>query len=162
VTFFGDILTMTSLKWRYNWFFEVRFCHNHLEKQNLVTSRNFRLPKPKIKGLNMLKMRIFWKKYENRRTVGALPPDSRVVTPSCYFNMVGEGVSSTKIRFVAIEKVQNKSNYVLHLLLSHFCTYFLLQTLWFMLARAQEYFLLPGASRVHSLRHCRIILVDWS
>jgi len=31
-------------------FFEVRFRHNQLEKQNLATSRNFRSPKSKIKG----------------------------------------------------------------------------------------------------------------
>jgi len=28
VMFFNDETTMTSLKWRHNWFFKVRFCHN--------------------------------------------------------------------------------------------------------------------------------------
>jgi len=32
VTVFGDVITMTSLKLRHNWFFEVRFCHNPFEK----------------------------------------------------------------------------------------------------------------------------------
>jgi len=32
VTFFGDVMKITSLTWRYNWFFVVRFCHNQLEK----------------------------------------------------------------------------------------------------------------------------------
>jgi len=31
-TFFGDVMVMTSLKWRHNYIFEVRFCHNQLEK----------------------------------------------------------------------------------------------------------------------------------
>jgi len=35
MTFFGDIMAMTSLKWRHNWFFHVRFCHNQLEKTKL-------------------------------------------------------------------------------------------------------------------------------
>jgi len=35
VTFFGDIMTMTSLKWRHKWFFEVRFRHNPLEKNKI-------------------------------------------------------------------------------------------------------------------------------
>jgi len=44
VTFFDDETTMTSLKWRHNWFFKVCFCHN------LVKSHNFRPPTAKIKG----------------------------------------------------------------------------------------------------------------
>jgi len=32
VTFFSDVMAITSLKWRRNWFFDVRFCHNQLEK----------------------------------------------------------------------------------------------------------------------------------
>jgi len=32
MTFFGDVMAMTSLKWRHNWFFKVRFRHNQLEK----------------------------------------------------------------------------------------------------------------------------------
>jgi len=28
VKFFGNVITMTSLKWRHNWFFKVRFRHN--------------------------------------------------------------------------------------------------------------------------------------
>jgi len=27
VTFFGDVVAITSLKWRHNWFFKVRFRH---------------------------------------------------------------------------------------------------------------------------------------
>jgi len=30
--FFGDVMAITSLKWRHNWFFEVWFRHNLLEK----------------------------------------------------------------------------------------------------------------------------------
>jgi len=29
---FGDVMAITSLKWRRNWFFEVCFRHNQLEK----------------------------------------------------------------------------------------------------------------------------------
>jgi len=32
VTFFGEVMAITSLNWRHNWFFGVRFCHNQLEK----------------------------------------------------------------------------------------------------------------------------------
>jgi len=32
VTFFNDTIMMTSLKWRRNWFFKVRFHHNQYEK----------------------------------------------------------------------------------------------------------------------------------
>jgi len=31
VTFFCDVIVMTSLKWRYNSFFNFWFCHNHFE-----------------------------------------------------------------------------------------------------------------------------------
>jgi len=50
VTFFGDVITLTSRKWRHNWFFQVRFCHNQYEKKNhnLAKSRNFRSPKSKV------------------------------------------------------------------------------------------------------------------
>jgi len=52
--YFGDVtwltkMAMTSLKWRQNWFFEVRFRHNQLENHNLTKSRNFRLPVLKVK-----------------------------------------------------------------------------------------------------------------
>jgi len=52
VTFFGDVIMMTSLKWRQNWFVKDRFCHNQFEKKthNLAKSRNFRLPTSKTKG----------------------------------------------------------------------------------------------------------------
>jgi len=32
VTFFGDVMVMTSLKRRLNYIFEVRFRHNQLQK----------------------------------------------------------------------------------------------------------------------------------
>jgi len=32
VTFFSDVMLMTSLKWCRKYIFEVRFCHNQLEK----------------------------------------------------------------------------------------------------------------------------------
>jgi len=39
---FGDIITMTSLKWRHNWFLKFDFVIISLTKQNFATSRNFR------------------------------------------------------------------------------------------------------------------------
>jgi len=36
VTFFGDVTVMTSLKWRHNYIFEVRFRHNQLQKPLFV------------------------------------------------------------------------------------------------------------------------------
>jgi len=32
MTFFGDVMVMTSLKCHYNYIFEVRFRHNQLQK----------------------------------------------------------------------------------------------------------------------------------
>jgi len=32
VKFFGDVIAMTSLKWRHNWFFKFNFFHNQFEK----------------------------------------------------------------------------------------------------------------------------------
>jgi len=50
VTFFGDIMGITSLKCRHNWFFKVRIRHIQLKKHNLAKLRNFSSPKLKIKG----------------------------------------------------------------------------------------------------------------
>jgi len=49
VTFFGDVITMTSLKWRQNWFFKFDFVIINLKNHNFVKSRNFKSPKSKIK-----------------------------------------------------------------------------------------------------------------
>jgi len=32
LTYFSDIMVMTSLNWCHNYIFEVRFCHNQLQK----------------------------------------------------------------------------------------------------------------------------------
>jgi len=44
VTFFGYVIIMMSL----NWFFNVRFRYNQLEKHNLAKSRNFSSPTSKV------------------------------------------------------------------------------------------------------------------
>jgi len=48
------------------------------------------------------------------------------------------------VRFVTLKNNKITTVDVVLLLLPHFCTYFSLQTLWFMLTCAQEYFLLQG------------------
>jgi len=49
VTFFGDIMAMTSLKFVKTDFLKFDFVIISLKKQNLATSLNFRSPKSKIK-----------------------------------------------------------------------------------------------------------------
>jgi len=48
VTFFGDVMVMTSLKWRYNCILEFDFVIISLKNHNLAKSRNFRSPILKV------------------------------------------------------------------------------------------------------------------
>jgi len=60
--------------------------------------------------------------------MGAPLPDLHVVTPAYYYNFVG-GVSSVKCILFRSKKNQVTTENVLPLLLLHFCTYILIQTL---------------------------------
>jgi len=87
-------------------------------------------------------MCIFWKKCKSRLNVrGSAPrtpvglrrlwvplPDSGVVTPAYYYNIV-EFVSSTKCGLLPEEKTKITTESVLLLPLPHFSTYFSLQIL---------------------------------
>jgi len=50
VTLFGDVMAITSLKWRHNWFLKLDFVIISLKNHNLTKLRNFSSPKLKIKG----------------------------------------------------------------------------------------------------------------
>jgi len=51
VTFLGDEITMTSLKWRHNWFvYKFDIVIVSLTNHNLAKSCNFRTSKSKIKS----------------------------------------------------------------------------------------------------------------
>jgi len=84
-------------------------------------------------------MRIFWEKFViivSARTpvclrrLWAPPPDPRVVIPACYYNSI-EFLSISKCILFRSKKNQVTTANVLPLFLSHFCTYFLIQTVSF-------------------------------
>jgi len=75
--------------------------------------------------------------------MGDPPSDPRVVTPTCYYNFV-KFVSYAKCVLSASKRNKITIVNALLLLLPHFCTYFSLQTLYFLLREAQEYFLPQG------------------
>jgi len=48
VIFFGDVMVMTSVKLRHNYFLKLDFVIISFKNHNLTKSRNFRSPKLKI------------------------------------------------------------------------------------------------------------------
>jgi len=99
-------------------------------------------------------MRIFWKNGKNRLRIRTpvllwrlglrlrtLRYYSRLT--QCYYNFV-EFISGAKMRFITIKKNKITTVNVLILLLPHFCTYFSLQTLKFLLTGGVKIFLAPG------------------
>jgi len=49
VPFFGNVITITSLKWRHTWLFKIWICNNQLEKTQFGQITQLQVPKSKIK-----------------------------------------------------------------------------------------------------------------
>jgi len=49
VTFFGDVITITSLKWHQNWFFKARFRQKQFEKPQFGQIMQLQVTKSMIK-----------------------------------------------------------------------------------------------------------------
>jgi len=74
---------------------------------------------------------------------GAPPPDLRIVTSSYYYSFI-KFISRGKCILLPLKKNKITTVNVLFLFLLHFFTYFLLQTLYFLLTGGARIFLAPG------------------